>query len=224
MDYVRILCMVTTYPANINKKAVHVKNTWGKRCDRTLFVSTESNSSLPAIGLNITENRNNLWLKTLGALKYVYKNHHLDADWFMKADDDTYVIVDNLRSFLKDKNPSDPVYFGRKLKRYVQQGYMSGGAGYVMSQEALKRIVEKGFHDKSVCPDVEAGLEDVYIGRCMENLGVNAGDSRDDKGRERFHPLLPEVLLVPGLLRNTSWFWFYNFYKPEVVSTLPIIV
>jgi hypothetical protein len=53
----------------------------------------------------------------------------LDADWFLKVDDDTYIVVDNLRSFLHSHSPAEPVYFGCKLKPFVEQGYMSGGAG-----------------------------------------------------------------------------------------------
>ena len=62
-----------------------------------------------------------------------------EADWFLKADDDTYTIVENLRFLLEDKNSSTPVYFGHKFKPYVEQGYFSGGAGYVLSKEALVR-------------------------------------------------------------------------------------
>ena len=112
------------------------------------------------MALDVPEGHDNLWAKTREAFRYVYQHHKVrvtyfrnielikqiimnmmqdEADWFLKADDDTYTIVENLRFLLEDKNSSAPVYFGHKFKPYVDQGYFSGGAGYVLSKEALVR-------------------------------------------------------------------------------------
>ena len=40
-----------------------------------------------------------------------------------QADDDTYVIVENLRYFLSSQNSSEPIFFGHHFKTIVKQGY-----------------------------------------------------------------------------------------------------
>ena len=81
---------------------------------------------------------------------YIFRDQ---GDWFVKADDDTYMVVENLRYMLQPYNSSDPLYFGCKFKPYVSQGYMSGGAGYVLSKEALKRFVTQGVGMYSILLD-----------------------------------------------------------------------
>ena len=75
-----------------------------------------------------------------------------------------YAIVENLRYMLSAYNTSDPMYFGCRFKPYVKQGYMSGGAGYVLSREALKRFVEQALPDKTKCRQDHEGSEDVEMG------------------------------------------------------------
>ena len=77
--------------------------------------------SLPSIDLKVPEGRNNLWGKTKAAFKYIHEHHLDDADWFLKSDDDTFVVVENLRYLLQPYNGSDPIYFGCKFKPYVKQ-------------------------------------------------------------------------------------------------------
>lgn len=211
---VRILCWVMTGPNNLEKKARHVKATWSRHCNIVVFVSSVDDPDFPTVGLNTKEGRDQLYWKTIRAFHYVLEKHGDEADWFLKADDDTYVIVDNLRWILGSYSPEDPVYFGRRFKPYVKQGYMSGGAGYVLSKEALKRFVE-GFRTK-VCTHTTS-VEDLAIGQCLEKVGVVAGDSRDTMQRETFHPFVPESHLT-GTFPKTFWYWNYCYYPIVQVS------
>lgn len=85
---VKILCWIMTSPDNHKNKAIYVKKTWGKRCNKLLFMSTKPDAELETVSLPVKEGRNTLWDKTKSAFQYVYKNHINDADWFLKADDD----------------------------------------------------------------------------------------------------------------------------------------
>jgi glycoprotein-N-acetylgalactosamine 3-beta-galactosyltransferase len=146
--------------------------------------------------------------------RYVYENHRDDADWFLKADDDSYVIVENLRHFLSSHNPKSAIYFGRLFRPYLSQGYMSGGAGYVLSREALKRFSKQALKFASLCPRLhDDAMEDLEMGHCLQNMGVTAGDTRDKSLRQRFHPFVPEFHLVPGIIPADNWFWQYDYYK-----------
>ena len=50
------------------------------------------------------------------AFDYVYQHYYNDFEWFMKADDDTYVIMENLRYFLSNEDTNEPIYFGHWFK------------------------------------------------------------------------------------------------------------
>ncbi|XP_064648226.1 glycoprotein-N-acetylgalactosamine 3-beta-galactosyltransferase 1-like isoform X2 [Lineus longissimus] len=210
---VRVLCWTMTNPSNYKTKAVHIKATWAKRCNKHIFMSSTYDPNLPTVKLDIQEGRNNLWGKTKAAFKYIYDKHFDEYDWFLKTDDDTYVILENLRHLLSNFNSEDPIYFGRKFKKYVRQGYFSGGAGYVLSRESLRRFVEKGLN--GICRPNNGGAEDVELGLCMQRVGVKAGDSRDDLGRERFHPFKPEHHLIPDALPKNFWYWSWVYYPTK---------
>ncbi|XP_014221394.1 glycoprotein-N-acetylgalactosamine 3-beta-galactosyltransferase 1 [Trichogramma pretiosum] len=214
-EKVRVLCWIMTGPKNHQTKAKHVKATWGKRCNILLFMSSEEDVSLPTVVLPVKEGRNNLWAKTKEAFKYVYNNYKDKADWFLKADDDTYVIVENLRYMLSPYSPSDPLYFGCRFKPFVKQGYMSGGAGYVLSRKALDKFAEFGLPNATLCrPDAD-GSEDVEMGKCLENVNVKAMDTRDPLGRGRFFPFIPEHHLIPNHVDKDFWYWKYIYYQAK---------
>ncbi|XP_026223560.1 glycoprotein-N-acetylgalactosamine 3-beta-galactosyltransferase 1-A [Anabas testudineus] len=219
---VRVLCWVMTGPYNLQSRARHVRATWSRHCNVVVFMSSVEDPDFPTVGLGTKEGRDQLYWKTIRAFHYVFEHHLNEADWFLKADDDTYVVVDNLRWILSNHTPEEPIYFGKRFKPYTKQGYMSGGAGYVLSKEALKRFVE-GFQTK-VCTHTTP-VEDLALGQCLEKMGVQAGDSRDTLHRETFHPFVPEHHLT-GKFSKSFWYWSYCYYPivegPQCCSDLAV--
>lgn len=124
----RILCLILTSPKYFVTRAKAVNNTWASRCDRYLFIteplrnnadSTELTiaNQLPLAPIqNITAGYNHLTRKSYLAFVFAYETYFNDYEWFVKADDDTYLFVDHLKTFLSDKNASEPVTYGYNFK------------------------------------------------------------------------------------------------------------
>ncbi|KAL5960488.1 Glycoprotein-N-acetylgalactosamine 3-beta-galactosyltransferase 1, partial [Taenia solium] len=186
-EKVRVFAIILTAPRTKLSKAVHVKTTWAKRFNGYLFFSSEEDKELPSIRVAEIESRDALWEKARRALIYVYKNVLNDYDFFMKTDDDTYVI------------------------KYVKQGYASGGAGYVLSRAALKLVAEAMLKEAPGCHK-RGGAEDVNLGACAESVGVKMVDSLDEYSREAFHPFRPSAIFDRTYIDRVSWIHYYNYF------------
>uniref|UniRef100_A0A3B1IYD0 Glycoprotein-N-acetylgalactosamine 3-beta-galactosyltransferase 1 n=1 Tax=Astyanax mexicanus TaxID=7994 RepID=A0A3B1IYD0_ASTMX len=206
---VRLLCWILTAPQFLESRAKHVNAAWAKRCNIVLYMSSE-NSDFPTVKLNVSEGRDQLYWKTIRAFQYLHQHHLDDADWFLKADDDTFVVPENLRYLLSKYNTEDPVYLGRRFKPFIAQGYMSGGAGYVLSREALRRFVAG--HASGLCTHFSE-IEDMALGRCMRTMNVSPGDSRDFLKRQTFHAFPPDKHM--DKLSPNQWnnHFLYEYYK-----------
>lgn len=124
-----------------------------------------------------------------------------------------YIIVENLRYMLYQYSPETPIHLGSKFKPFVKQGYMSGGAGYALSKEAVRRFVVEGIPNPKYCKQEETVMDDIEIGACLEKLNVTAGDTRDSDGRGRMFSLGLEEHLVTKLPPTSDyWYWKYIFY------------
>ena len=104
--------------------------------------------TMPFVYLNITEDYFRITDKTLKTIEYVYDNLMNDFDWLVRANDDTYIIVENLRLFLADKCPDETKNYGKVLKylhhkrRYTSgnnsAGFHQGGSGVIISRESVR--------------------------------------------------------------------------------------
>ena len=119
MDYYRsrLFCFVLTNETNLETRARAAYETWGRRCGRFVLITRLSSSR----SYTIFDNEDSKLEKDQLPIQYIptlpeenYRNlpekvrqtllfcceHYPDYDWYLKADDDTFIIVENLLRFL----------------------------------------------------------------------------------------------------------------------------
>ena len=124
----RLCCLILTTPPYFTTRATAVNATWGPRCDKYYFITEVINQNLTKEEMkvvkqlpiapinNLLKGYAHLTLKSNQAFLFAYEHHLNDFDWFVKADDDTFLIVDHLRAFLSEQNSSEPITFGYNFK------------------------------------------------------------------------------------------------------------
>lgn len=137
------------------------------------------------------------------ALTYIHKHHLNDFDWILKANDNTYIIMENLRWLLYQYESDWPLIIGQ---RFLVQDYMVGT--YVISKRAFVRLIENGFTNNDTCAPNFANI-DVDLSTCLTRLNVLKIDAIDDEGKGLFFQNSPEAALFPEKIDQNydKWFW-----------------
>ena len=161
----RLLCWILADPDLLGQKVIHQKQTWAKRIDKLLVMSSKQNDTFPAIGLNVTAGRNHIASKVQAAWTYIHKHFIHEYDFFIKTDPDTYVIVENLHDYIKDKDPKKPYFYGHRYKPTNWTfTYMAGGPGLLLTRESLKRLVTEAWVKYPKCiPDGQGKLNKILV-------------------------------------------------------------
>ena len=207
--------MIITKIENLETKAKAINQTWAPDCDKYVFIAKPSyfnlnvgieiydENYLPMFHLpNYQESFDKLTDKVYEALKFIYSKY-IFYEWYVKADDDTLMLIDNLRSFLKDKKSTSSVTYGLILEMDdIESGYLQGGAGYVISNTALKSIGNKLTNEEGFCPN--SGREDTDLAKCFRKLSIYTEKTIDENNCQRFQAFGLKVIFEG---RYPSWFY-----------------
>ncbi|KAL9874488.1 glycoprotein-N-acetylgalactosamine 3-beta-galactosyltransferase 1-like isoform 1-T1 [Glossina fuscipes fuscipes] len=165
---VRIICLVNTMSDNYYKRDVHIKYTWGKRCQKLLFLGLPDHSDYDAISASAEGS------KLKDAFKYIYKHHANDAEWFLLTDDDTYFVMESLRFLLHPYHAQTSTYFFIQPV-HLDEGSVTAKGSFVLSKQTLQALVEVAFQLKQQC-----NLLNDYnnqLKKCLQTINATVGDT-----------------------------------------------
>ncbi|CAI2354493.1 unnamed protein product [Caenorhabditis sp. 36 PRJEB53466] len=193
----QLFCFVETSEKHYADRVPSVAATWLSRCDNGRFF-TKTPLPYPEMPFstvfrNLEDSYSDLFRKTLLGFYYSYTYISREFDWYLKADDDTYFVIDHLKEYLDQLDPSEPLYLGYRMKPFLKDGYNSGGSGYILSNAAVRLFVQHLYHDEEACPYDWA--EDRGMGRCLASMGIIPEDTRDEHGMNRFNTFHPREIL-----------------------------
>ncbi|GAA51269.1 glycoprotein-N-acetylgalactosamine 3-beta-galactosyltransferase 1 [Clonorchis sinensis] len=134
--------------------------------------------------------------------------------YYLKADFDTYIIMENVRYMLELEDPKEPFLLGHIHEPGPYGDKISNSVGYVLSERALELIVTRGLDKKPECGETDR-REDEQISLCAEAVGVKVRDSFDFLGKSRFSNVTINDLLGPYPNNTPRW------YPEESDYTLP---
>ena len=103
-----------------------------------------------------------------------FRNTHLDYDWFILIDDDTYVYHDRISTLLSTYSPTDSISIGHVLDhiQHTEWGlYLSGGAGTVLSRTTYNKICDF-LSVKERHAEVHHWCADICLGLWLKSCGV----------------------------------------------------
>ena len=121
MKRIRVLCWVNTFHENHETRLKDIKRTWGSKCDKILFMSDIEDLAIPTVRITAPPTHEMLWQKHREVVKMLIREYsEQDFDWVFKCDDDTFVLMENLKQYLdspeiRDWNMSKPLILGHRM-------------------------------------------------------------------------------------------------------------
>ena len=219
----KVLCWVPIF-RNDDPQIHIIRSSYGKHCDQLVFISRDENKQLDVIAHNYSRvNNMDLWNQVHRGWTIVSNLFLEDFEWFMKLDQDSFFIPENLISLVHDKrwNSQMFIYYGHTIFEqsrpvHLARSQFNLGAGYGVSR-GLLRAISPYFSNNELstlppqkrCPDWVRWGEDVKFADCLRVAFPQfiPNITRDNWYRENFVPFEPSYHLAMNYGDMVSWFW-----------------
>ncbi len=174
-------------------------------CEEGCSLDTEMSKSVSLVSLPGVKDVYPPQKKSFLMLKYMHDFYLDKFEWFMRADDDAYLIGERLGNFLTSLNTSRPYYIGNagigregeigKLGLFLGMTYCMGGPGAILSRAALAKVTP---HLSYCIKNLRTNHEDTEIGRCINKfVGISCTEyDAVSERKQTFHGVVRISLVL----------------------------
>ncbi|KAM9827743.1 chondroitin sulfate glucuronyltransferase [Neosynchiropus ocellatus] len=170
----RLLVGILTSRATLNTLAVAVNRTVAHHFHRTFFFTGLRSPKVPH-GMTVVAHGDDrpVWLM-YETVRHLHQHYGSDYDWFLLAQDDTYMQAERLSELVGHLSAGQDLYMGR-AEEFIggeeKARYCHGGYGYLLSRSLLARLQP---HLDSCRNDILSVRPDEWLGRCIiDFLGLS---------------------------------------------------
>ncbi|MEQ2209729.1 hypothetical protein XENOCAPTIV_003219, partial [Xenoophorus captivus] len=170
----RLLAGVLTSRATLNTLAVAVNRTVAHHFHRTFFFTGLRSPKVPH-GMTVIAHGDDrpVWLM-YETVRHLHQHYGSEYDWFLLAQDDTYMQADRLSELVGHLSAGQDLYMGR-AEEFIggeeKARYCHGGYSYLLSRSLLARLQP---HLDTCRNDILSVRPDEWLGRCIiDYLGLS---------------------------------------------------
>ncbi|CAF0843138.1 unnamed protein product [Rotaria sp. Silwood1] len=167
---------------------------WGKRCDRFYFVTRLQNTSIQLMMLEHFENTSDvksttITQNTFDVLSYIQEATLFSTyRWFLRASDDSFVIIPNLRRLVSQLDNEDiyrPLaYVGDVEQMYEKYNIATTGSVMLINRLAINRLTTGDLEDDDNEFERQKCLTDMVYDhefvRCMRKSTIIVNPMNDN--------------------------------------------
>ena len=174
---------VVTATNFLNSRAMDINGTWGHKAPKIEYFVAEGQGPhpLPVVSLEGVDDTYPPQKKVYRMLRYMHDMYIDKYNWFLRADDDAYIRIPQLITFLSTLDPTEPLYIGspglgraedlERIKLFPHERYCMGGPGVIFSRALLIQLAPH--LDYCLENVVVSYNEDLEVGRCVSRrLGI----------------------------------------------------
>jgi len=191
---------ILTVAQNHDARLKVVMSTWGRHANVAVIASDQADEHFPAIEpMPQFKTKRTLGHKTLSLWHSLCK---IPADFYIMADDDSFLVVPNVEAAIGALSPQADVYTGYVLDHIRGWPLIGGGGGIVLSNYTMRGLCSyAAATPDNPCLKSFWPAGDTATMQCLKRLAVVATHTKG------FYPFPPEEMvdLAPNWCSSMWW-------------------